>query len=94
MNPLEKVGKYGQNALHFTARGGHLDVLRYFIEERGCSAACLDQRGRTPLHHAAANRRREVVQYLVEIQQVEPFCRDIYGSIQHCTLRLLMVASI
>ena len=45
LDPLQK-DKQGKNALHYAAWGGHSDdVLKYFIEDRGCNAACLDQDG-------------------------------------------------
>ena len=34
-------------------RAGHLEVVKYLIEEQGCSAAgCIDKNGRIPLHDA------------------------------------------
>ena len=80
MNPQLGIGKEGYNALHYAAAAGHLDVLRYFIEDRGCSAACEDQDGQTPLHHAAWENHLDVVQYLVEKQQMEPFDRTNLGT--------------
>ena len=77
LSPLTE-DKYG-NALHYAACGGHLNVLRYFVEDRGYSATYQDQRGWTLLHHAALNKHLHLVQYLIEKQQVEPFSRNKRG---------------
>ncbi|MCG8620799.1 MAG: ankyrin repeat domain-containing protein, partial [Proteobacteria bacterium] len=42
--PLQKEGQFGGNVLHYSARFGQLEVLIYFIEERGCSPASQDNR--------------------------------------------------
>ena len=80
LNPLQRVGKTASNALHYAAAQGHIDVLRYFIEDRGCNAACVDQDGWTPLHYAALHKHLDIVQYLIEKQQVEPFSRSNAGT--------------
>ena len=49
-DPLQKGGKFGMNALHYSAQFGQFGVLRYFIEERGCSPASQDNRAMAPLH--------------------------------------------
>ena len=33
-------------------RSGHLEVVKYLIEVRGCSAGCTNCWGQTPLYHA------------------------------------------
>lgn len=53
LNPLQKAGRYGQNALHSAAQGGQIGVMKYFAEERGCNPASQDDSGWTPLHYAA-----------------------------------------
>jgi ankyrin repeat protein len=78
LSPLQK-DKRGLTAVHYAAIGGHLNMLRYFIEDRGCNAACQGQDRWTPLHYAARNSHLLLVQYLIEKQQVEPFSRNKYG---------------
>ena len=73
-DPLQKVGMFGMNALHYTARFGQLGVLRYFIEERGCNPANQDNRAWTPLHYAALGKHLGIVCYLVAEQQMDPLC--------------------
>ena len=61
------------------AKGGNLDVLKYFIDERNWNPACLGHDGRTPLHVATEHAHFDVVKYLVIEQQVEPLCQDENG---------------
>ena len=73
-DPLQKEGQFGGNALHYSAQFGQLGVLRYFIEERGCSPASQDNRAATPLHYAAYGKHLDIVHYLVAEQQMDPLC--------------------
>ena len=79
-DPLQKKGKFGANALHYSARYGQLGVLRYIIEERGCSPASQDNRAWTPLHYAALGKHLDIVHYLVAEQQMDPLCCDDTGT--------------
>ena len=79
-DPLQKEGQFGANVLHYSARYGQLGVLRYFIEERGCSPASQDNRAFTPLHYAASGKHLDIVRYLVAEQQMDPLCCADNGS--------------
>ena len=79
LNPLQKAGDYGQNALHSAAQGGQLGVMKYFVEERGCNPASQDNSGWTPLHYAARLNNLELVQYLVDGLKVDPMCQTNSG---------------
>ena len=79
-NPLEKIGKNGQNALHIAAMGGQLEVLKYFTEERGCNPASQDSNGWTPLHYAAGYNHFDLVQYLIDEQKIDPVCQTKDGN--------------
>ena len=79
LNPLQKAGDYGQNALHSAAQGGQLDVMKYFVEEKGCNPASQDDSGWTPLHYAARLNDLALVQYLVDGLQVDPMCQTNSG---------------
>ena len=79
LNPLEKGGKYGRNALHFTAIGGHLGVMKYFIE-RGYNPASESTNGSTCLHVAAGYNHYDLVQYLVDEQKMDPMCQTKLGN--------------
>lgn len=73
-NPLYKDSG-GNNALHYAAAGGSLEVLKYFIEE-GYNPSCLNQDGATPLHLACQYGHFNIVKYLITDQQVDPLCQD------------------
>ena len=79
LNPLEKGGKYGLNALHFAAVGGHLGVMKYFIE-RGYNPASESTGGWTCLHLAAQLDHYDLVQYLVDEHKMDPMCQTKLGS--------------
>lgn len=61
----------GSTALHWAAGSGHLEVVKYFLEE-----LCVDPRqsarsgrkdGKTAIHWAARNGRDDVVKYLLSL---------------------------
>ena len=79
LNPLEKGGKNGANALHIAAVGGHLSVMKYFIE-RGYNPASESTEGWTCLHVAARYNHYELVQYLVDEQKMDPMCQTKRGD--------------
>ena len=66
-------------ALHWSAIRGHLQVVRYLIEEQHCNPKCVDQDGETPLHRSARCGHLQVVRYLIEEQHCNPKCVDKYG---------------
>ena len=59
-NPLRK-DKYRRTALHRAVTGGRMEVLKYFIEERGLVPACTGQYNRTLLHTAAEFKHLDIV---------------------------------
>jgi ankyrin repeat protein len=42
LNPLQ-IDKNGFNALHYTAVGGHLPVMKYFVEDQGTSQSSMSE---------------------------------------------------
>ncbi|XP_076064049.1 retinal degeneration A isoform X9 [Oratosquilla oratoria] len=64
---LLSIDCHGQTALHYAARQGHKDVVRYLIAS--APPAILDmidtEKGQTALHQAASHRRRTVCCMLV-----------------------------
>ena len=50
--------------LHYAARGGHINIIRFLIEDVGCSAISRCSVGATPLHDAAALGHLPALQYL------------------------------
>ena len=45
---------------------GHLDIVKYFVEEKKCNVECRDPLGQTPLQYATRGGRLTVVKYLIE----------------------------
>nr|XP_045595671.1 eye-specific diacylglycerol kinase-like isoform X3 [Procambarus clarkii] len=64
---LLSIDGHGQTALHFGARHGHKDIVRYLIASAPPSILDMvdTERGQTALHQAAHNRRRTVCCMLV-----------------------------
>ena len=78
-DPERGVGLYGWIPLHHSAGGGHLQVVRYLIEEQHCNPKCVDEYGVTPLHYSAIGGHLQVVRYLIEEQRCNPKCVDKDG---------------
>ena len=66
----------GQFLLHVAAAYGHLNIVRYFIEDRKLNAATESTNKETPLHFAALNGHLHIVKYLVGTQLVDPTSLD------------------
>ena len=66
----------GHFLLHTAAAYGHLNIVRYFIEDRKLNAATESMDKETPLHLAALNGHLHIVKYLVGTQQVDPTSLD------------------
>lgn len=44
-------------SLHWASLYGHLDTVKYLVEQRSCDVECRDKYGDTPLHRAALGGR-------------------------------------
>lgn len=76
MNPNEKDDN-GNNPLHVAVTCGCLDILKYLIEQCGCNPKCPGAYGGSLLHHAC---NVDIVKYLVENQELDPYERDEGGD--------------
>ena len=65
--------------LHWASQYGHLDIVRYLVEERNCDVMCRNKYENTPLHLAALGGRLDVAQYLISERGCDPMCRGQYG---------------
>ncbi|XP_068216313.1 uncharacterized protein [Palaemon carinicauda] len=54
----------GATCLHYAARGGHMHILRFLIEDMGVQDIMRCEVGATPLHDAAALGHLHVIKYL------------------------------
>ena len=75
---MEYEGRFW-SPVHGSCIGGHLDVLKYFIEERHCSVHCLGEHELTLLHMASGANKLEIVKYLIETCRCDPECEDTNG---------------
>ena len=67
----EPLGSEGETPLHVACIHGHLDIVQYLVNDRGCSVAVPNSRavGATPLEVAWANKHWEVVEFLLKAIQ-------------------------
>ncbi|XP_011407982.1 PREDICTED: serine/threonine-protein phosphatase 6 regulatory ankyrin repeat subunit B-like [Amphimedon queenslandica] len=56
----------GFNVIHISAKGGSLDILRFFIDGRYCNPDITDAIGCTPLYLSAQEGHLEIVEYLLD----------------------------
>lgn len=87
--PAQEMDKKGASPLMWAAGGGHLNVVRYLIEDCGCNPN-QSQRGkrsfsgRTPLHWGARNGHLDVVKYLIQECEVDIEAATIDGTTAFC----------
>jgi ankyrin repeat protein len=65
----------GELPLHAAANFGHLQVVKYFIEQSEVLVDEVDNEKRTALHLAAARGHLDVVKYLLEEQHSDYFAQ-------------------
>ena len=70
---------HGDNPLHLAAFHGHMQIVKYLIEERDCDKECQNRYKNTPLHRAARQGQLAVVQYLVKEKECDPMCVCNWG---------------
>ncbi|MGL9726268.1 MAG: ankyrin repeat domain-containing protein [Wolbachia sp.] len=58
--------RYGNSLLHYTAEGGELDIVKYFIEKGKIDFNIKNLDEVTPLHIVAFSGNLDVVRYLIE----------------------------
>ncbi len=66
----------GRFLLHISAANGHLNIVKYFIEDRKFNAATESMNKETPLHLSALNGHLHIVKYLVSTQLMDPTSLD------------------
>ena len=65
-------GEGDRTPLHEAAECGHLEMVRYLVEEAGADPWVQNAQGITPLSIAARYGRLEVVRYLIEERGMDP----------------------
>ena len=72
MDPEMCEGEFPSSAFHCACRCGHLDIVKYFVEDRNCNLECKDKGGDHPLHQAIQAGHLNIVQYLIEERGANP----------------------
>jgi len=52
----------GRTPLHIASREGHMDVVRFLVEQLKFDVSCTDEDGTLPLHLACQQGHMEIVQ--------------------------------
>ena len=67
--------------LHYAAYNGHLEVVKYFIEELHCDSMNIgNDFGDTALHYACGNGHLNVTRYLIKEEHCAPSCTNMFGN--------------
>lgn len=59
------LGKSGDTVLHYAARHGHIDIVRFFVEEMDMDIELYNSDYKRPLHEAASTSHEQCVKYLI-----------------------------
>lgn len=58
--------KFGWNAMHFAAKGGDLEILKYLLKINGMEIGCKTNDGKTLLHIACIHKRAQICKFVIE----------------------------
>ncbi|GBG31240.1 Ankyrin repeat domain-containing protein 17 [Hondaea fermentalgiana] len=78
-----------RTALHWAARNGHMDVVRWLVEDQASPADAVTGDGTTPLCFAAWQGHVEVCKYLIEKAGASPATSNSFG----CNLAMWVAQS-
>lgn len=70
------VDRYGATPVHYAARTGKLDCLRWLVQTAGLSGSKQANNGATPAHDAAATGQLDCLQWLIQHGGCSANCRD------------------
>ena len=73
-------GEFGDTPLHDASQSGHLEIVKYIVEEVKVNPEVMDNYGETPLDDASWGGHLEIVKYLVEEVKVNPETLDNNGD--------------
>ena len=93
------VDKFGATPVHYAARAGKVDCLRWLVQTAGLSGNKSANNGATPAHDAAAMGQLDCLQWLVQYGGCNAVERDSCGATplhlgkvggaHSCTLRIM-----
>ena len=64
--------EYQDTPLHLACRQGHLELVKYLVNEKLIDPVDANKEGETPFHVACETGRLEIVKFLVEKQDCDP----------------------
>ena len=67
--------EYEQRPIHMAAISGHIDLVKYFVEEKICKPDLQWNDHMTPLHLAASHGHVDIVKYLVDECKCDLMCK-------------------
>lgn len=74
------IDRYGANSVHYAARAGKVDCLRWLIQTAGLSGSKPANNGATPAHDAAATGQLDCLQWLIQHGGCSLDSRDSCGA--------------
>ena len=70
------MDRYGATTVHYAARAGKLELIRWLVLTVGLSGSKQANNGATPVHDAATTGQLECLQWLVKHGGCSSMCRD------------------
>ena len=70
----------GNTPLHLASYKGHLEIVKYLVEDVGVETETKSRYGQTPLHEASCVGHLEIVKYLVEEVKTNTEVQNKYGD--------------
>ena len=80
LSPSQCMDDTGAGPIHYAARAGKLDALRYLVKECGLVAHGTTKVGATPAHDAAATGQLDCLRWLLETTACDMEDRDEAGA--------------
>ena len=80
INLNEAWDKFGATPVHYAARAGKVDCLRWLVQTAGVSGSKPANNGATPAHDAAATGQLDCLQWLIKNGGCSATTRDSCGA--------------
>ena len=80
LNVLNERDRFGATPIHYAARHGQLECLRWLVEHSGVSPNAAARNGSTPAHDAAATGYLECLKYLLVNTKCGVHDRTVEGA--------------
>ena len=78
-DPMTVINYRGDTVLHYAAKKGLLDLLKFMINHRNCNPMATNKLGETILHIAANKSYFATIEYLLSTGRCDPLVKD-YGG--------------